>query len=93
MRRVIIGDERIGRRHAAGFADAHASSAAVATLAASGALELDGAALGVLVVVTTNTVTKAVLAFSSGPRAYARHITIGLVLVLAAAWTVAFLGR
>jgi len=35
---------------------------------------------------STNAVTKVVLSFTSGPRAYARRVSVGVVLVMAAAW-------
>jgi uncharacterized membrane protein (DUF4010 family) len=73
----------------AGFADAHASSAAVAALSASNQLGLVGAEIAVLIALTTNTITKAVLAVISGPRSFSISIIVGLVLVLAATWAVA----
>lgn len=73
----------------AGFADAHASSAAVATLAATDRLGETAALIGVLLALTTNTLTKAFLAATSGPRGYSMRVIAGLVIVLIAAWTAA----
>jgi uncharacterized membrane protein (DUF4010 family) len=70
----------------AGFADAHASSAAVAALSAGNQIGLVAAEIAVLVAFTTNTVTKAVLAAISGPRRFSVSIIAGLVLVLAVTW-------
>jgi uncharacterized membrane protein (DUF4010 family) len=70
----------------AGFADAHAISASLATLTVSGALGPDVAALGVMLATSTNTVTKAVLARSSGPTSYSRRVSAGLAFALGAAW-------
>ena len=74
---------------AAGFADAHASSAAVASLAATGRLGETTAVLGVLLALTTNTLTKGFLASTSGPRSFALRVIAGLAAVLAATWTAA----
>lgn len=73
----------------AGLADAHASSAAIGSMAATGQLAPSGAVIGVLLALTTNTVTKLVLAFTSGPRAYWIRVGVGLLLVLVATWSVA----
>jgi len=73
----------------AGLADAHAPSAAAAAMSASGHLDRTIAASAVLVTVTANSVTKAVLAFTSGPREYAFRICAGLVLALAGMWLAA----
>ena len=45
----------------------------------------------VLAALTTNTVTKVVLAFTGGSRAFAFSVVPGLLLVVAAAWTGALL--
>lgn len=73
----------------AGLADAHASSAAIGSVAATGQLARSGAVIAVLLAVTTNTVTKLVLALTSGPRAYSVRVGLGLLLVLIATWSVA----
>jgi uncharacterized membrane protein (DUF4010 family) len=70
----------------AGFADAHASAAAVASLHASNRLAQHAALIGVLATLTANTVTKGVLAVTSGPRPFAIRIIAGLGLVLATTW-------
>jgi uncharacterized membrane protein (DUF4010 family) len=71
---------------AAGFADAHSSSASVASVQGAGAITARAASLGVLIAMSTNSLTKMGLAFSSGPRAYAVRVVVGVVLVQAAAW-------
>jgi uncharacterized membrane protein (DUF4010 family) len=73
----------------AGFADAHASSAAVASLAATSQLGETAAVIGVLLALTTNTLTKAFLATTSGPRGYSWRVILGLAIVLVATWAVA----
>ena len=70
----------------AGFADAQSAAVSAASLVASGRLEADAAIVPILAGLTTNTITKAVLAAALGGRRYARRVVVGLVLVLAAAW-------
>jgi uncharacterized membrane protein (DUF4010 family) len=73
----------------AGFADAHSSTAAIGSMSASGQLDQTDAVVAVLLALTTNTVTKGVVAATSGPRPYALRVCVGLVLVLAATWIAA----
>ena len=70
----------------AGLADAHATSASVASLAAAGKLDDRVAVLGVLLALTSNTVSKAVFASGSGSRAFTRWVQLGLLLTLLGAW-------
>jgi uncharacterized membrane protein (DUF4010 family) len=73
----------------AGLVDAHSSAAAIASMSASGQLHQQGAVLAVLLALTSNTLTKSVLAVTSGPRSFGLRVNIGLVLVLAATWLAA----
>jgi uncharacterized membrane protein (DUF4010 family) len=77
----------------AGFADAHASAASAAALHAAGRVTEQVAVLAVLVAFTTNTITKAVLAFTSGGRRFGWQVSLGLLLVLAATWGAYFISR
>jgi uncharacterized membrane protein (DUF4010 family) len=70
----------------AGFADAHATAASAASLHAAGRVSEPVAVYAVLIAFSTNTVTKAVLAFTSGTRRFAWEVSLGLILVLASAW-------
>jgi uncharacterized membrane protein (DUF4010 family) len=70
----------------AGFADAHATAASAASLHAAGRVSETVAVLAVLIAFSTNTVTKAILAFTSGTRKFAWEVSLGLVLVLASTW-------
>jgi len=70
----------------AGFTDAHAPAISSASLAASGRAHTEFAALAVLVGLSTNTVSKTVVAFSLGDRSYAYALAPGLILMAAAAW-------
>jgi len=70
----------------AGFADSQSAAVSAAALVAAGKLSAAQAAVPVLAALTTNTITKAVLAYTAGPRRYAADVSIGLVLMLLAAW-------
>jgi len=70
----------------AGFADVHAAAISAASLVAGGGLAAEHAVVPILAALTANSATKAILAFGTGPRAYAVRVGIGLILVVAAAW-------
>lgn len=70
----------------AGFADTHSAAISVAALVASGNVAPDDAVVPILAGLTTNSVTKAVLALTSGGRPFARELWPGIVLVAGAAW-------
>lgn len=70
----------------AGFADAHAAAASAAALAAKGEVSPDVAAFAILVGLTTNAITKAVVAATTGRRRYALPVWGGLAAVVGAAW-------
>ncbi len=76
----------VGTTALAGFADAHAPSAAVASLVASGELSPQLGLLAMLTAFSANTVTKAILAWQGGSAAFRRRVLLGLGLVLAAVW-------
>lgn len=69
-----------------GFVDAHSSTAAMGSMSASGHIDQRVAVIAILLAVTTNSITKAVLAATSGPRRFAKLVGVGLALVLAATW-------
>ncbi len=71
---------------AAGFADAHAPLASVASLVESGRLSPLQAQIPILLALSSNAVSKAVIAVTAGGRAYGLPVIGGLVLVIAAAW-------
>ena len=71
---------------AGGFADAHAAAIGVASLVASGKLSVEDAVVPILAALSSNTLTKVVLAVTAGGRAYALQIIPGLLAVIAAAW-------
>ncbi len=70
----------------AGFIDVHAASVSAATLAVNGALSVDDAALPIVLALSTNTVSKMVMAISAGQRDFAVRVATGLTLIAAAAW-------
>lgn len=76
-----------------GFADAHSTTASAASLVSSGTITTTQAALPILLGLTTNTVSKIVVAFASGGRRFAMQVVPGLLLTVAAAWLGWFLGR
>jgi uncharacterized membrane protein (DUF4010 family) len=79
----------IGGAALAGFADTHSPAASVASLVLSATLAPGDALLPVMAALTTNSVTKAVLAGISGGRQFAARVVPGTVLVIAAAWVAA----
>jgi uncharacterized membrane protein (DUF4010 family) len=70
----------------AGFVDTHSAAISVATLVASGKMTAADAVWPVLAGLSTNTVSKLVLAGISGGRSFAIRVIPGLILVMLAAW-------
>ena len=70
----------------AGFADSQSAAAGASSLAAAGRISAEDAVVPVLVALSTNTVSKMVVAWVLGKRRFAVPVWIGLVLVLGAAW-------
>lgn len=69
-----------------GFADAHSSTASIATLAKSGQMPFDAIAVPILIAVSSNSVSKCVVAWVSGGRPFATHLIPGQVLLTLAMW-------
>lgn len=76
-----------------GLADAHATAASVASLLAANKISTDQAVWAILLGLSTNTLMKAVAAFTSGGARYAARIVPGLVFMTIAVWLGAWLGR
>ncbi|WP_315741331.1 MULTISPECIES: MgtC/SapB family protein [unclassified Bradyrhizobium] len=76
----------------AGFADTHSAAVSVASLVASGKITGSDAILPILAGLSTNTISKIVLAATSGGLSFALRVVPGLILVALAAWTGAFYG-
>jgi uncharacterized membrane protein (DUF4010 family) len=70
----------------AGFADSQSAAVSAAALVAAGKISASEAVVPVLAALTTNTISKAVFAFTAGPRRYAVDVWIGLAMMLIAAW-------
>ncbi|WHS62671.1 DUF4010 domain-containing protein [Pseudomonas sp. G2-4] len=69
-----------------GLADAHSSTASIASLAKAGLLPSDGIAVPVLMAASTNSLSKCVVAWLSGGRGFAGYVIPGQVLVTLAWW-------
>jgi uncharacterized membrane protein (DUF4010 family) len=76
----------------AGFADTHSAAVSVASLVASGKLAASDAVLPILAGLSTNTISKIILAATSGGLLFAARVIPGLILVALAAWAGAFYG-
>ena len=72
-----------------GFADAHASTASAATLAAHGTMSSSTAIFTILLAVSANTFSKAIVAFISGGRAFGLRVVAGLILMMVTLWATA----
>lgn len=70
----------------AGFADAHSAAVSVASLVAAGKMNPHDAVLPCLGALTTNTITRTVLAMTAGGSRFAMQVVPGLILVGGAAW-------
>jgi uncharacterized membrane protein (DUF4010 family) len=77
----------------AGFSDAHAAAISAATLSQSGHVTVEFAAIAALAALTTNTLSKSVVAFAMGTRQYALELLPGLLLILAGTWLGWLAGR
>ncbi|MBZ9783677.1 DUF4010 domain-containing protein [Pseudomonas sp. REP124] len=69
-----------------GLADAHASTASIASLAKSGQLPFDGIVGPVLIAISTNSVSKCGVAWVSGGPRFAALVIPGQVLLTLAMW-------
>ena len=70
----------------AGFVDTHSAAISVASLVASGKLSTADAVLPILAGFSTNTISKMILAGTSGGRSFALRVIPGLIIVALAAW-------
>jgi uncharacterized membrane protein (DUF4010 family) len=76
----------------AGFVDTHSAAISVASLVASEKMTAADAVLPILAGLSTNTISKLVLAGTSGGRSFAIRVVPGLILVGLAAWVGALYG-
>jgi uncharacterized membrane protein (DUF4010 family) len=70
----------------AGLADSHAPSISVATMAASGKISVENTEVPILVALSVNTFSKAVIAVFSGNKVFATQVILGLVIQVTALW-------
>lgn len=75
---------------AAGLADAHSTTASVATLVSAARLTPENAVWPVLAGLTANTLVKIVVACVAGGKPFAARVVPGLVAMVAAAWLGAY---
>jgi uncharacterized membrane protein (DUF4010 family) len=69
-----------------GFADAHSTAISVGSLVAAEKISVVEGTLPILLGLTTNTVTKVVIAIVNGGSRYAMQVVPGLLLTIGAAW-------
>jgi uncharacterized membrane protein (DUF4010 family) len=74
-----------------GFADTHSPAVSIASLVSAGTLARNEAILPILAALSTNTITKSVLAVTSGGLRFGIQVVPGLLLVVASAWAAAWL--
>ena len=77
----------------AGFADTHSAAVSIASLVASGKLSSTDAISPILAALSTNTISKIIVASTSGGRSYALRLIPGLLLVISAAWAGTYVPR
>ncbi len=75
----------------AGLGDSQSAAAAVANLVKTGQLEADAAVLPIIAGVSTNTISKIIVAVASGNRAYSKRVVPGLIFVITSVWLGALL--
>ena len=74
----------------AGLVDTHAAAISVATLVASGRVTPQDAVVPILAALTSNTLSKIIMAATGGGWAFALRVVPGLVLITLAAWVGTF---
>lgn len=70
----------------AAFIDAHSTAGSVASLHHARSIDIATAQLAILTALTTNSVTKIGLAWSSRHPKYGLHVTLGVLAIAGAAW-------
>ena len=75
----------------ASLADAHSTAGSLANLHASGMVDLRTALIAVVSALSTNSVTKIVMAWSTGHRQFGASVTAGVLSIVAGAWLGVFL--
>jgi uncharacterized membrane protein (DUF4010 family) len=91
---VVAGvlNEALGRKGViigvavAGFADSQSAAVSASSLVAAGKLWASDAVIPVLAALSTNTVSKAIVAYVLGKRRFAIPVWVGLALMIGGAW-------
>jgi uncharacterized membrane protein (DUF4010 family) len=74
----------------AGLADAHAAAGSALSMAANGQIDAGGVVFLVLLGLATNTLTRSLIAFTSGGVAYGWRVSLGLLGATLGAWAAAW---
>lgn len=69
-----------------GLADAHATAASIASVVKSGQLSITDIAVPSVTAMSSNTLTKCVLAWVSGGKKYAAYVITGQLVIIASMW-------
>lgn len=69
-----------------GLVDAHATAASIATVVKSGQLSIADIAVPSLTAMSSNTLTKCILAWVSGGPKYGAYVTLGQVMIITSMW-------
>ena len=77
----------------AGLADTHSAAVSIASLVASAKMSPADAVSPILAALSTNTVSKIIVAWTAGGRPFALRLIPGLLLVISAAWAGAYAPR
>ncbi len=70
----------------AGLADVHSAAISIVSLVGAGKLELQAAAIPILIAFTVNSISKAVMSFVSGGKVFSLRVIPGLMLQVSATW-------
>lgn len=70
----------------AGLADVHAASISVASFVAAGKLSAQSAVIPILIALSVNTISKAIVAVMSGAKDFAKLVIPALIVQVCAAW-------
>ena len=69
-----------------GFADAHSTAASIASLAKAGQLPYDAITAPALIALSSNTLSKCLVAWVSGGRRFAAYVIPGQLVIIAVIW-------
>ncbi len=70
----------------AGLADTHTPSISVASMAAAGKISTENTVVPILVALSMNTLSKAIMSIVTGSKAFAAQVSLGLAIQVATLW-------